>query len=64
MLGAMKNIKMLGMQEPVTDHAEDLRQQEMNAAKGVRWLMVAYNASGKLSSSFSSDILARLIFNM
>lgn len=52
-LGAMKNIKMLGMQQPVADHIEDLRRQEMNAAKGVRWLMVAYNASGELSSSYS-----------
>lgn len=53
MLGAMKNIKMLGMQQTVADHVENLRQQEMNAAKGVRWLMVAYNASGKLSYSCS-----------
>lgn len=46
MLGAMKNIKMLGMQQTVATHVEDLRKQEMTAARGVRWLMVAYNASG------------------
>lgn len=47
MLGAIKNIKMLGMQQTVADHVEDLRKQELAAARGVRWLMVAYNASGK-----------------
>lgn len=53
MLGAIKNIKMLGMQQPISDHVEDLRVREMGAAKGVRWLMVAYNASGEpLSFNF------------
>lgn len=52
MLGAMKNIKMLGMQQTVAEYVESLRRQEMNAAKGVRWLMVEYNASGELSSFF------------
>lgn len=47
MLGSMKNTKMLGMQQAVANHVEDLRRREMNAAKGVRWLMVAYNASGE-----------------
>lgn len=53
MLGAMKNIKMLGMQQTVADHVENLRWKEMNAAKGVRWLMVAYNASGELNTPIS-----------
>lgn len=48
MLGFMKNIKMLGLQRSMADHVEDLRDQEMQAAAGVRWLSVAYNASGKL----------------
>lgn len=51
-LGAMKNIKMLGMQQTILNHVEDLRRQDMNAAKGVRWLMVAYNASGELMSFY------------
>lgn len=49
MLGAMKNIKMLGMQQTVANHIEDLRQREMDAAWGVRWLMFGYNASGNTS---------------
>ncbi|CAN8101311.1 unnamed protein product [Discula destructiva] len=53
MLGAMKNIKMLGMQETVANHVEDLRRQEMDAAKGVRWLMVAYNASANALGMFA-----------
>lgn len=46
-LGCVKNIKMLGLQQSVTSHVEELRDQEMNAAAGVRWLSVAYNASGE-----------------
>lgn len=47
MLGSIKNIKMLGLQRSVMDHVEDLRNQEIVAAAGVRWLSVAYNASGQ-----------------
>lgn len=54
MLGAMKNIKMLGMEQAVADHIEDLRQQEMNAAGGVRWLMLGYNASGETQTQPSA----------
>lgn len=53
MLGAMKNIKMLGMQQTIASHVEDLRRQEMDAARGVRWLMVAYNASGEPPGAFA-----------
>ena len=46
MLGSMKNLKMLG----VTTHTEalvhNLRVRELDMAKKVRWMMVAYNASG------------------
>lgn len=50
MLVFLKNIKMLGMQQTVVNHVEDLRQREMDAAWGVRWLMFGYNASGKSST--------------
>lgn len=50
LLASIKNVKMLGMQEAVTEHVEELRRREMDAARGVRWLMVAYNASGKIVS--------------
>lgn len=43
----MKNVKMLGMQEAVVDHIEHLRQNEIAAANRVRWMNIAYNASGK-----------------
>lgn len=64
MLGAMKNIKMLGMQQTVADHVESLRREELNAAKGVRWLMVAYNASGELPSSCSPAKFAGLTIKL
>lgn len=50
MLGSIKNIKMLGMQQAVVNHIRDLRKDEMGAAREVRFLMVQYGASGKLDS--------------
>lgn len=47
-LSSIKNIKMLGMQQAVTDRIEGLRKNEMDAARGVRLLTVQYGASGKL----------------
>lgn len=52
MLGSIKNIKMLGLQKSVSNCVQDLRDEEMHAAAGVRWLSVAYNASGKLNRLF------------
>lgn len=46
-LGSIKNIKMLGMQQAVAGRIEDLRQHEIDAARGVRLLAVQYGASGK-----------------
>lgn len=40
MLGSIKNIKMLGMQQAVSNRIQDLRKHEINAARGVRLLMV------------------------
>lgn len=54
-LGAIKNIKMLGMQQTVAGYVEDLRKQELDAARGVRWLMVGYNASGKLTNALDTQ---------
>lgn len=53
MLSAIKNVKMLGIQATVVAHIEDLRRQEINAAKGVRWLNVAYNASANALGIFA-----------
>ncbi|KUI57164.1 Multidrug resistance-associated protein 1 [Cytospora mali] len=53
MLASIKNIKMLGFQEAMVNHIEDLRRQEMDAARGVRWLMVAYNASANALGMFA-----------
>lgn len=47
-LSSIKNIKMLGMQQAVSDRIDDLRKHEMDAARGVRLLAVQYGASGKL----------------
>ncbi|KAK7713447.1 hypothetical protein SLS64_004697 [Diaporthe eres] len=44
-LGSIKNIKMLGMQQAVVDRIRDLRKHEMDSARGVRLLTVQYGAS-------------------
>ncbi len=54
MLGSMKVIKMLGLQNCVANRTRHLREEEMEAASRVRWIMVYYNASGlSLSRSLS-----------
>lgn len=47
MLGNIKDIKMLGMQDATEAHILALRDREMEAAGKVRWMMVIYNASGE-----------------
>ena len=45
-LGSMKSVKMLGISEGIASQIQDLRQEELDMAKKVRWMMFAYNASG------------------
>ncbi|KXH42042.1 hypothetical protein CNYM01_08392 [Colletotrichum nymphaeae SA-01] len=53
MLGSVKSLKMLG----IVDHAESLilslRLRELEMAKKVRWMMVAYNASANALGIFA-----------
>lgn len=44
----MKGVKMLGIQNNLTDRIQDLREEELLAASKLRWVMVYYNASGLL----------------
>ncbi len=46
MLGSMKLIKMLGLQNCVANLTRRLREEELKTASRVRWVMVYYNASG------------------
>ena len=57
MLSSMKVIKMLGLQDRVANRTRHLREEEMETASRVRWIMVYYNASGL--SQFCSFILFR-----
>lgn len=54
MLGSMKSLKMLGITPYTESMVHSLRLEELDMAKKVRWMMVAYNASGK---SLSLEIL-------
>lgn len=47
-LGSMKSVKALDLSSLTVPYITSLRQQELDAAKRVRWMMVAYNASGKM----------------
>jgi hypothetical protein len=46
MLGSAKSMKMLGMAEAMTSTIKALRDHEIEMSKKLRWIMVAYNASG------------------
>lgn len=47
MLGSVKSLKMLGVTTYTESLIQSLRLKELDMAKQVRWMMVAYNASGK-----------------
>lgn len=46
MLAAIKSLKMLGTTPYTETLIQNLRLRELAMAKKVRWMMVAYNASG------------------
>lgn len=46
MLSSVKSLKMLGMIAYIETFIQNLRLQELEMSKKVRWMMVAYNASG------------------
>ncbi|KAI0401067.1 putative ABC transporter [Xylaria palmicola] len=55
-LGAIKNIKMLGLQGSVTRRILDLRRQELWTASRLRWIIVYNNASANALGIFSPAI--------
>ncbi|RAK75330.1 putative ABC transporter [Aspergillus fijiensis CBS 313.89] len=56
LLRAMKGVKMLGIQNNLTDRIQDLREEELLAASKLRWVMVYYNASANALGIFSPAI--------
>ncbi|TKW49435.1 Canalicular multispecific organic anion transporter 2 [Colletotrichum tanaceti] len=56
MLSSMKSLKMLGVATHTESLVQDLRLQELSAAKKVRWMMVAYNASANALGIFTPVI--------
>lgn len=46
MLSSMKSLKMLGITAYTESMVNSLRLQELDMSSKVRWMMVAYNASG------------------
>ncbi len=51
MLGSMKILKMLGLQRSIANRTRQLREEELQTASRVRWIMVYYNASGLFVST-------------
>ncbi|KAF5253662.1 hypothetical protein FANTH_1353 [Fusarium anthophilum] len=62
-LSSMKLMKMLGVSRQTETLLQKLRTQELEMAKKVRWMMVAYNASANALGIFS-PILTFVIFVM
>ncbi|OIW26584.1 ABC transporter [Coniochaeta ligniaria NRRL 30616] len=56
MLGSVKSLKMLGVTTYTESLVQSLRLQELDMAKQVRWMMVAYNASANALGIFSPII--------
>ncbi|KAK3394647.1 ABC transporter type 1, transmembrane domain-containing protein [Podospora didyma] len=52
-LGSVKSIKMLGIQDAIEEQILSLRHQELEKAKQVRWMMVIYNASANALGMFA-----------
>jgi hypothetical protein len=57
MLSSVKSMKMLGLAETMNEKITELRENEIKMANKLRWLMVAYNASGKSFSRKTKNIL-------
>jgi ATP-binding cassette subfamily C (CFTR/MRP) protein 1 len=47
-LAAIKSVKALGLSDAISFQIQDLRVQELFRASKIRWMNVAYNASGKI----------------
>ncbi|CRG86131.1 Multidrug resistance-associated protein 6 [Talaromyces islandicus] len=55
-LSSMKIVKLLGMQQNLTDRIQGLRKEELFSASKLRWIMVYYNASANAVGLFSPAI--------
>nr|WNZ75576.1 hypothetical protein [Trichoderma harzianum] len=52
-LGSMKSVKALGISGAMMDYVEELRQDEINSSKRVRWMNAIYNASANALGIFA-----------
>ncbi|KAB5518710.1 ABC transporter [Coniochaeta sp. 2T2.1] len=57
MHGSVKSLKMLGVTTYTENLVQSLRLRELDMAKQVRWMMVAYNASANALGIFSPIII-------
>ncbi|KAI8961398.1 P-loop containing nucleoside triphosphate hydrolase protein [Daldinia sp. FL1419] len=55
-IGAIKNVKMLGLQDVISERIQRLREAELYMASRVRWMTVAYNASANANGMFAPVI--------
>lgn len=55
-ISAIKNVKMLGLQDVISERIQRLRQTELHMASRVRWMTVAYNASANANGMFAPVI--------
>ncbi|MAD84912.1 MAG: hypothetical protein CL912_18290 [Deltaproteobacteria bacterium] len=50
MLSSVKGMRMLGLTAEMKSKVTALRNEEIQTSKKLRWMMVAYNASGEFIS--------------
>lgn len=51
-LGGIKSLKMMGMEDVGQSRISQLREKELRLSERLRWILVAYNASGMWSLSY------------
>ncbi|UKZ49723.1 hypothetical protein TrVGV298_003971 [Trichoderma virens] len=52
-LGSMKSVKSLGVSGAMIEYIDQLRQDEINSSKNVRWMNAIYNASANALGIFA-----------
>ncbi|KAJ5813483.1 ATP-binding cassette transporter [Penicillium pulvis] len=59
-LSGIKSLKMLGMEDAIKSQILNLRSQELHISQGLRWILVAYNASANALGIFAPVVTLML----
>ncbi|KAJ6003250.1 ATP-binding cassette transporter [Penicillium sp. IBT 35674x] len=62
-LSGIKSLKMLGMENAIQSQILNLRSQELRISEGMRWILVAYNASANALGIFA-PVVTLIVYAM